>query len=135
VTTWDLIRAAGIGAYLMLFLSVAFGLAATTAPLGRKVAKASAATIHQTLSTVALVLLGLHLGGLLADRFMPFSIAELAVPLASEYRPVAVAFGIVAMYLTVFVIVASWLLTWVYVRWANAHYDRALEEVRRAGRP
>ena len=21
------------------------------------------------------------------------------------------------------VIVASWLLTWVYVRWANAHYD------------
>ena len=27
------------------------------------------------------------------------------------------------------VIVASWLLTWVYVRWANTHYDPA---VRRA---
>jgi len=24
------------------------------------------------------------------------------------------------------VIVAAWLLTWVYVRWANAHYDPAL---------
>lgn len=24
------------------------------------------------------------------------------------------------------VIVASWVLTWVYVRWANAHYDTAL---------
>jgi uncharacterized membrane protein (DUF485 family) len=24
------------------------------------------------------------------------------------------------------VIVASWLLTWIYVRWANAHYDDAL---------
>ena len=24
------------------------------------------------------------------------------------------------------VIVASWLLTWYYVRWANAHYDTAL---------
>lgn len=33
------------------------------------------------------------------------------------------------------VIVASWLLTWVYVRWANAHYDRALDELRKAGRP
>jgi len=33
------------------------------------------------------------------------------------------------------VIVASWLLTWVYVRWANAHYDKALEELKRGGRP
>lgn len=30
------------------------------------------------------------------------------------------------------VIIASWLLTWVYVRWANAHYDTALESIGRA---
>lgn len=28
------------------------------------------------------------------------------------------------------VIVFSWLLTWVYVRWANAHYDTALKDIR-----
>jgi uncharacterized membrane protein (DUF485 family) len=28
------------------------------------------------------------------------------------------------------VIVLSWILTWVYVRWANQHYDVALERVR-----
>ena len=28
------------------------------------------------------------------------------------------------------VIVVSWLLTWVYVRWANAHYDTALKDIR-----
>lgn len=27
------------------------------------------------------------------------------------------------------VIVASWLLTWIYVRWANAHYDTALDAI------
>ena len=27
------------------------------------------------------------------------------------------------------VIVLSWLLTWVYVRWANDHYDRELREL------
>jgi len=27
--------------------------------------------------------------------------------------------------------VVSWLLTWVYVRWANAHYDARLEALRR----
>jgi uncharacterized membrane protein (DUF485 family) len=31
------------------------------------------------------------------------------------------------------VIVASWLLTWFYVRWANAKYDTELERIRRAG--
>lgn len=34
------------------------------------------------------------------------------------------------------VIVASWLFTWFYVRWANAHYDTALKAIgeREAGR-
>lgn len=27
------------------------------------------------------------------------------------------------------VIIASWLLTWIYVRWANTHYDRELQEL------
>jgi uncharacterized membrane protein (DUF485 family) len=29
------------------------------------------------------------------------------------------------------VIVASWLLTYVYVRWANRHYDAELDRIRR----
>ena len=30
------------------------------------------------------------------------------------------------------VIVASWVLTWIYVRWANTHYDAAIKAM---GRP
>ena len=30
-----------------------------------------------------------------------------------------------------FVIVAAWLLTWVYVAWANRHYDPALRALRK----
>ena len=29
------------------------------------------------------------------------------------------------------VIVASWILTWIYVRWANAHYDTAVDRLNR----
>lgn len=29
------------------------------------------------------------------------------------------------------VIVCSWLLTWVYVRWANTHYDSAIDRLKR----
>ena len=33
--------------------------------------------------------------------------------------------------LGVLVIVVSWLLTWVYVRWANSHYDSTIRDLRR----
>ena len=35
------------------------------------------------------------------------------------------------MLLGALVIVAAWALTWVYVRWANTHYDAAIEAIRR----
>ena len=33
------------------------------------------------------------------------------------------------------VIVASWLLTWIYVRWANAYYDTVLTAMERSEGP
>ena len=36
----------------------------------------------------------------------------------------------VGILLGALVIVASWLLTWFYVRWANATYDTELERIR-----
>jgi uncharacterized membrane protein (DUF485 family) len=33
------------------------------------------------------------------------------------------------------VIVASWILTWVYVRWAAAHYDPGIKALDREPRP
>ena len=108
MTTWIILRAAGIGAYLMLFASVAFGLVATTAPFGKRIAKQSTILIHQFLSTVGLVLLGIHIGGLLVDSFMHFAPADVLVPGSSTYRPIPVALGIIAMYAMVMVLVSSW---------------------------
>jgi DMSO/TMAO reductase YedYZ heme-binding membrane subunit len=108
VTTWIILRAAGIGAYLMLFASVAFGLVATTAPFGKRIAKQSAILIHQFLSTVGLVLLAIHIGGLLVDSYMHFAPQDVLVPGASTYRPIPVALGIFAMYAMVTVLVSSW---------------------------
>ena len=49
--------------------------------------------------------------------------------LAARLTP-GLSLGIV---LGALVIVASWLLTWFYVRWANAHYDVELERIRESG--
>ena len=35
------------------------------------------------------------------------------------------------MLLGALVIIVAWVLTWIYVRWANTHYDASLRELRR----
>jgi predicted ferric reductase len=108
VITWIVLRAAGVGSYLMLFLSVNWGLIATTSLITKRVSKPTSTLFHQFVSTVAFVLLGVHLGGLLVDRFMPFGPLDLLIPMRAAYRPVAVGLGIVAMYATAIVLVSSW---------------------------
>ena len=40
----------------------------------------------------------------------------------------------VGVLLGALVIVSSWVLTWIYVRWANNHYDAGVDELRREDR-
>jgi sulfoxide reductase heme-binding subunit YedZ len=117
VTTWVILRSAGIGAYLMLFMSVTWGLVATSGALGRRVSKASAVSIHQFFSTCGLLLLGIHIGGLLVDPFMPFGASEILVPGAASYRPAATASGVIAMYATIVVLATSWIRKRIGTTW------------------
>ena len=49
-------------------------------------------------------------------------------PLLGRVITPGLSFG---MMLGVLVIVAAWVLTWVYVRWANTHYDSRLGGLKR----
>lgn len=107
--TWNVLRAAGIGAYLMLWGSVAWGLVSTTSLLGKRVHKATSVALHQALSTSGLLLLAVHLGFVLLDRYVPFSPLDLVVPMRSTYRPFGVALGIAAMFVMILgVLGTSW---------------------------
>jgi sulfoxide reductase heme-binding subunit YedZ len=117
MTTWVLLRAAGIASFLMLFLSVAWGLVATTSIVTKRVSKPSANLFHAFVATTGLALLVVHLGLLLVDGFMPFSLASIALPMASDYRPLAITAGVVAMYAVVTVVVSSWLRRSIGTRW------------------
>jgi sulfoxide reductase heme-binding subunit YedZ len=108
VTTWILLRAAGVGAYVMLFMAVAWGLVATTAVVTKRVSKPAANMFHQFVATTGLVLLGVHMAILLIDAYMPFHILDLLVPMRSTFRPVAITAGVLAMYAMVAVMVSSW---------------------------
>lgn len=109
MTTWNLLRAAGIGSYVMLFLSFAWGLLSTTAFFGKRVARPSITLLHQFFSTTGLLLLAAHMALLFVDPWMPFDLAELLIPGRSTYEPLGVGLGIVSMYLSVVIVVSSWL--------------------------
>lgn len=108
MTMWILLRAAGIGAYVALWLAVAWGLVATTGVVKKRISKPSANAFHAFVATTGLVLLGLHLSLLLLDSYMPFTFSDVLIPLRSTFRPYAISAGVLAMYAMVLLMVSSW---------------------------
>src|SRR5689334_3968965 len=65
--------------------------------------------MHKFLGVLTLVFVGVHVASIMLDDFVHFGIADVLVPLASSWHPVAVALGIVAIYLLVAIQATSWL--------------------------
>lgn len=117
MTTWIIIRAAGVAAYVALFLSVAWGLVSSTSLVTKRISKPTSTAFHATVASAGLAFLAIHLIGLFVHSRMPFSLSELMVPSKSAYRPISVGFGIVAMYGMVIVLVSSWVRKRVGTVW------------------
>jgi DMSO/TMAO reductase YedYZ heme-binding membrane subunit len=104
---WYVARAAGIVAWALLTGSVLWGLAMTTRTFKRRVRRPWLLDLHRFLGGLALVFTVVHVAAILADTYVHFGLAEVLVPLASRWHPVAVAFGIVGFYLLAAVEVSS----------------------------
>ena len=73
--------------------------------------------------SLSAVVFALYFGFILAVAFAKEAIAVQIVP--------GVSFGIVAVAV---VIVVAWITTWVYVVWANRHFDTNLKAIRQKDR-
>jgi methionine sulfoxide reductase heme-binding subunit len=105
-TFWIVARASGLTAYVLLTLSVLAGLILRSRPFGRAVKAASVMDLHRLLALLGLASLGVHGTALLLDRTVHMPVIGLFVPGSSPYRPVAVAFGVVAAELMGLVVVS-----------------------------
>jgi predicted ferric reductase len=107
--TWYLTRAAGIIAYLLLWLSTVWGLVIPSKLFGEVLSGDFTFDFHKFISLLSLGFLGLHIVVLTADRYLPFSVAQLLIPFLSPYRPLWVGFGVVAFYLLLLVTITFYL--------------------------
>jgi len=119
---WFLARSSGIVAWALLAASVALGLVLSTRALGRRPAPAWTLDLHRGVSGMAVLLTAVHLAALVADSYVEFGAVEILVPMASSWRPVAVTWGVIALYLLVAVEVSSLLRTRIPARvWRRVH--------------
>lgn len=96
---WYVTRASGLVAYGLLGLTVVLGVAQSSATPDRGRAPGDwLHDLHRFTGGLALVFTGFHLGGLVLDDEVEFGALELLVPLTSTYRPVAVAWGVLSLY-------------------------------------
>jgi DMSO/TMAO reductase YedYZ heme-binding membrane subunit len=77
---------------------------------------------HRYLGALAIVFVGVHVGAILVDSYVQFSLTDVFVPLVSTWHPVAVAWGIVGMYVLVAIEVTSLLRARLSPRtWRGVH--------------
>lgn len=104
---WYVARAGGIVAWALVLTSCTWGLLHALRTFGRRPPPSWMLSTHRYLSALALVFVGVHVLALLADSFVQFSLADVLVPMVSSWHPLAVAWGVVGMYVLVAVEVTS----------------------------
>ena len=90
---WYVTRASGIIAYLLLWFSMVLGLAVTSKYVDKMLDRMFTYDFHQFISLLAIGFILLHIAVLMADRYLPYTLAQILVPFLSPYRPLWVAIG------------------------------------------
>jgi sulfoxide reductase heme-binding subunit YedZ len=98
-TIWYLMRASGLAALTMLALVVMIGLALRVRLWKERLERWRVYDVHLTVSVLLGVFLAVHLVVVFLDRIVPFSLADMLIPLHDAYQPLWIGAGIVAFYL------------------------------------
>jgi hypothetical protein len=109
-TWWYLARASGLVAWALLAVSVLWGLLLSTRVFDRSVSPKWITDLHRFLGGTAVLFTAMHVGTLVADSYVHFGAKEILVPLASSWRPIAVAWGVIAFWIVAAVEATSLLM-------------------------
>ncbi|MEX1253758.1 MAG: hypothetical protein WEE64_05395 [Dehalococcoidia bacterium] len=121
---WYMGRSSGFAAYWLLLASVVLGLAVSSRVFDGWLVRPWVYEMHQFLSLYVLIAMSFHALIMLPDPYAQFSLAELLVPFASTYRPVAVAIGAIALYGSFIVSASFYLKRYIGQQaWRWLHYS------------
>lgn len=120
--TWDTARAGGFTAYLLVTISVLLGLALSMRWQVRWWPRLISYELHVWITILSFVFLGIHIFASWIDPFTRFGLNELLLPFVSHYRPLWMALGIVALYLSLAVTLSLFIRRQIgYTWWLRLH--------------
>ena len=123
---WYAARAAGIAAYVLLTAVIALGLALAGKAPGRRWRRwpmFAVEDVHRYGGLLVGTFIAIHVVTIGIDSFLPFSLTQLAVPLAAGYRPIWTGLGIAAAELLLALAITNHYRGRMSHRWwRRAHY-------------
>jgi hypothetical protein len=121
---WYVARACGLTAWALAWASVVMGLALSTRALGRRPRAPWLNDLHRFQGGLTVIFVAVHVGALMTDRYVPFSLEQVLVPYATHWKPGGVAWGIAACYLLLAVEITSLLMRRLPRRlWKGVHFS------------
>jgi sulfoxide reductase heme-binding subunit YedZ len=120
---WYVARSSGLVAWALLAGSVVWGLLMTSKIVRGRVKGSWLLDLHRWLGGLALVFTGVHVAAIMGDSYVHFGLASVMIPLAAHWHPVAVAWGVVSVYLLIAVEATSLARRHLNVRlWKRVHF-------------
>ncbi len=120
---WFMARAGGMVSYLILWLSVGWGLILSTKITDKLIPGPIAYGLHEFLSLGAVLFVGLHALVLLGDSYIGFNLLHLAVPFTAPYKPLWTGLGTIGFYLIVVLTASFYLRQQIGPKvWRSLHY-------------
>ena len=120
---WYAARAGGLVALVLLTLATLAGILPAGRAQSTRWPRFAVEDVHRYLGLLTGSFISLHVGVLLLDSFLPFSIAQLVVPGLSSYRPLPTALGVVGAELLLALALTNRFRSRLPYRfWRRAHY-------------
>ncbi len=120
---WYVTRASAIVAWVLMTLSVVWGILLSTRIMRRIDNPSWLLAVHSYLGGTSIVMVLVHMTSLMLDGWLRMSPAEVLVPFVTDYRPLSVALGIVSFYLLVAVQLTSLVMKRLpRAFWKGVHY-------------
>ncbi|HEY7349461.1 MAG TPA: ferric reductase-like transmembrane domain-containing protein [Ktedonobacterales bacterium] len=121
-TLWYLVRASGLASLGLLCVTVLIGLALRVRLWQPTLERWRVYDLHLTCSILTAVSLALHLLAVFVDRVVPFSLADMLIPLHASYQPLWIAAGMFGLYLLLIVWGSSLIRSRIsYSFWRRLH--------------
>ncbi len=96
---WYAARSGGLVAFTLMAASMIWGLALSGKVRPGKVRPNWILDLHRFLGGLSVVFVGVHVASIMLDSYTHFGVADVLVPFVSTWKPLAVAWGMVALYL------------------------------------